>query len=376
MRRMRTGKKWRSRGMRVVPPCGQGRLCGLRRPPLPPTWGGWRPSPRAVGGGAWLQGPGRDQAAQKAELVSSVVCRRRGLRSPLTGCDWAGLLQFTRVRASASAGGKSSHGLHAGARQDSPRLTDLRLVGVFGSLGGVGVSWGPGPFVAGVCGLLGVKGGESCILGPSLGWLEHPLGTQSHYPAYHQGSPPPLPRTVSAREQGPRRRIPASPRPPPPRTAPPTTTGPVPPADPATAPGPPGGTPLRSRCTGARRFFPSCPYPAETHDAPSAPPSPPGWPSSPREGGRSRERHRSPSPPERGSRPLSLAARNATTPPPPRPHSHHSRCPRRHHNSPGPRSRRASAPGRDHAGHRRPMSASPSPHQQQPWPRASRSPRH
>ena len=41
-------------------------------------------------------------------------------------------------------------------------------MGVCGSLGGVGVSWGVGPFVAGVCGLPGVGGGESLIVGASV----------------------------------------------------------------------------------------------------------------------------------------------------------------------------------------------------------------
>ena len=62
----------------------------------------------------------------------------------------------------------SSHGLHLGARGDGPRFTGLCTVGVCGSLGGVGVSWCVGLFLAGVCRLRGVGDGESCIVGRSL----------------------------------------------------------------------------------------------------------------------------------------------------------------------------------------------------------------
>ena len=91
-----------------------------------------------------------------------------GRRSPPTGLGWAGLLQFSRLHASVSTGGNSWCGLHLWAGGDGPRLTGLRTVGVCGPLGGLGVPWGVGLFVAGVYGLPGVKGGESCIVGASV----------------------------------------------------------------------------------------------------------------------------------------------------------------------------------------------------------------
>ena len=61
-----------------------------------------------------------------------------GLWSPGSGFGWAGLLQFDRVCASASAVLYSWRGLHSGVGEDGPRLTGLCVGDVCGSLGGVG----------------------------------------------------------------------------------------------------------------------------------------------------------------------------------------------------------------------------------------------
>ena len=92
-----------------------------------------------------------------------------GLRSPTIWLGWAGLLQFVRVCASVPTGRNSSPGLHLGAGGDGPMVTGLCAVGVCGLLGGVGVSWGTALFVAGLCGLPGVKGSGSRVIGLFVG---------------------------------------------------------------------------------------------------------------------------------------------------------------------------------------------------------------
>ena len=86
------------------------------------------------------------------------------MRSPPFGVGSAGLLQCPRACGSASAGGNSSPGLHSGAGGGWARGDG----GVCGSLGQVGVLLGIRLFAAGVCGLLGVGGGEGCSAGVSV----------------------------------------------------------------------------------------------------------------------------------------------------------------------------------------------------------------
>ena len=112
---MRTRRKWWARVMRIVPPCGRGQFCRLRRPLPLPQRGGWRPSPPVVSWGRLDAGhairrPGKP--TWSAKVCGGAV----GLRCQLAWFLWAGLLQFARVRASASATGNSLRMLHSGAR--------------------------------------------------------------------------------------------------------------------------------------------------------------------------------------------------------------------------------------------------------------------
>ena len=127
----------------------------------------------AISSGFWLgaggcKGPAAIQRPG-VPIWSAAVCGGGvGLRSPPSGFGWAALLQFARVCASASAGGNSSHRLHAGVGRVGLRVMGLRVGGVWGSLGGMGVPWRVGLFVPGVCGLPGVGGGEVRMAGASV----------------------------------------------------------------------------------------------------------------------------------------------------------------------------------------------------------------
>ena len=174
----------------------------------------------------------------------------------------------------------------------------------------------------------------------------------------------------------------------PPGTTPLRTRNRIPPATTSTPKGPPGPNPNRdshSTCTTSRcrrrtptRWInggwgtspPPPQYQAAPREAPQDPPTPPHWPGAPRDEAESRKPRRSRSPPRTAHPPPALTLPTA----PPR-----LTCslaplplPKGHHDPSRPRSRRFRCPGRHHAHHRRPMSTSPSPHEQH---RASRSPR-
>ena len=112
-------------------------------------WGGpvvtWR-----TGGPIWSAAAGEGSA---------------GLWPSPSGLRWAGVLQCVRWCGLASAGGKSSRGLHSGAGGGGPWSSGVCAGGVCGPLGGVGVPRGAGLFSAGVCGLWSVEGGEGCPAG-------------------------------------------------------------------------------------------------------------------------------------------------------------------------------------------------------------------
>ena len=112
-------------------------------------WGGlvvtWRP-----GGPIWSAVAGEGGA---------------GLWPSPSGLGWAGVLQCVRLCGLASAGGKSSRGLHSGARGSGPGSSRVCAGGVCGPLGGVGVPWGAGLLSPVVCGLSSVGGGEGCPAG-------------------------------------------------------------------------------------------------------------------------------------------------------------------------------------------------------------------
>ena len=66
-------------------------------------------------GGAWLGGPARDLAAQRADLVGSAGGGRRRAAVFTSGLGCAGVLQCVRSCGLASAGGNSLRRLHSGA---------------------------------------------------------------------------------------------------------------------------------------------------------------------------------------------------------------------------------------------------------------------
>ena len=68
-------------------------------------------------------------------------------------------------------GGNSSRGLHSLGQGNGPRVTGLCAVGVCGSPAGVDVLSGVGLVVAGVRELLGLGGGGSRVVGPSMAGL-------------------------------------------------------------------------------------------------------------------------------------------------------------------------------------------------------------
>ena len=123
LKRMSMRRKWWSYGMRAVTTCG---LCCCRRGQdgghLHGLWVGDR----------WLQGPGRNPVARRADLGGSGLWGRRQVALFTVGFGWAGFLQFARVCRSASGGGNSSRGLHSGVGGDGPRVTGLCLGGVCG----------------------------------------------------------------------------------------------------------------------------------------------------------------------------------------------------------------------------------------------------
>ena len=112
-------------------------------------WGGpaeiWRP-----GGPIWSAAVGEGGA---------------GLRSSPSGLGWAGVLQCAGLR---SAGGNSSRLLHSGAAGGGPEISGVCAGGACGPLGGMGVLWGVGLPVVGVCGLSCAGGGEGCPAGRSV----------------------------------------------------------------------------------------------------------------------------------------------------------------------------------------------------------------
>ena len=102
-----------------------------------------------------------------------------GLRSLPSELDWAGLLQCVRVCRLVSAGGNSLRGLHSWDGGVGPGVSGVGAGGVCGSLGGVGVLWGVGLPVAGVCGLPDVRGGEACSSGGSVGAVSRGPGPRA-----------------------------------------------------------------------------------------------------------------------------------------------------------------------------------------------------
>ena len=137
--RMRRRKSWWSWGMQVVPSCGLGRLCVLRRPPPRPPLGGLLRSPRAAGSGR-VVGPGRNSMVLGADVAGSGV---RGRHRAAVYAEWVELGWAPAICEGMHVsvhGGKGSPGLHSGARGDRPRVTGLDVVGVCGPLAGVGVS--------------------------------------------------------------------------------------------------------------------------------------------------------------------------------------------------------------------------------------------
>ena len=88
-----------------------------------------------------------------------------GLWPSLSGVCTAGVLQCVRLCGLASAGGKSSRGLHSGAEGGGSGSFGVSAGGVGGPLSGVGVPRGAGLLSAGVCGLSSVGVGEGCPAG-------------------------------------------------------------------------------------------------------------------------------------------------------------------------------------------------------------------
>ena len=153
--RMRTRRKWWLRGTRVALSCWPLRACGSRRLLLRPLRGGWRACPRAAGWGWVAGGPGRDLAAQRADLGGSGGGGRRGAA---VFAFRARLGRGNAMREVVSAGGNSLCGLHPGAGKVGPGVPGVCAGGVCGSLGGVGVPWGVGLLAVGVCWLPGGEG--------------------------------------------------------------------------------------------------------------------------------------------------------------------------------------------------------------------------
>ena len=119
-------------------------------------------------GGGWRGGPGCDLAARQADLVGSGGGGRRGAA---VFAFWAWLGHGPAMREVVWVGvrgGNSSRGLHSGAGGIGPGFPRVCAGGVCGPLGGVGVPWGVGLLAVGLCGLLGVRGGEGCLLAGSV----------------------------------------------------------------------------------------------------------------------------------------------------------------------------------------------------------------
>ena len=140
--------------------------CGQRYPPC-------RPRPlallrlaqgmEAISSGCSLEaagcrGPVAFRQPQGPIWLAAAYGKRVGLRSPPAGSVRAGLLQFWRVHVSLSTGRNSSPRLHTGGGGVRLRVKGLCAVGVFGLVGRLGLSWGVGLFLAGVCVLHGVGG--------------------------------------------------------------------------------------------------------------------------------------------------------------------------------------------------------------------------
>ena len=91
-----------------------------------------------------------------------------GLRSSPCGLGLAGVLQCVRLCGLALAGGNSPWAASGGMRGGGPGVPGVCAGGVCGSLGELVVPWGLGLLAVGVCGLLGVGGGEGCSAGGSV----------------------------------------------------------------------------------------------------------------------------------------------------------------------------------------------------------------
>ena len=93
------------------------------------AWGrAWVWGPAQGGGGCWLgagglKGPVAIQRPGGPTWSAAVCGGGMRLQSPTFGVGCAKLLQFARVRGSASAQGNSSPGLRSGAGRNGPRLT-------------------------------------------------------------------------------------------------------------------------------------------------------------------------------------------------------------------------------------------------------------
>ena len=124
-------------------------------------------SGRGLGAGGWA-GPAVTWRPGGPMRLAAAGEGGAGLRSPPSGISWARILQCVRVCGLVSAGEKSSRGLHSGAGGLGLGFRRVCAGGVCGSLGRMGVPWGAGLLVVGVCGLLGVGGGEGCSGGGSV----------------------------------------------------------------------------------------------------------------------------------------------------------------------------------------------------------------